>query len=322
MRVVIFGAGAVGLGLLGKVLIGGGHRVCFVEKRTRVVRQLSADQHYSVDFGGRSELLGPVAACVPGKDARGALRTADAVFTCVRMENIRDVVEVLVDAMEHHLQSRLDIIAVENIPCADAIIRDAVAEATTRPPQPGITCWHGVAECVIPEVRAESQIVPSALSYADRNGYLVLPKELETKFGHSAGIVYSADFAFDWVLKWYCHCALHAVIGFVGLHRGFAFIDQTLRDALFFRQFSTLTASTIRALGLKHGRFSRISERINAEVNSLLNPHIPDTCQRVARDPARKVRKNERLRDLERLVGGHPLVSEAIDHATHMARSA
>jgi mannitol-1-phosphate/altronate dehydrogenase len=320
MRIVIFGAGAVGLGLLGKIFAGAGHYVCFIEKQFEIVRRLSMNPYYLVYLGGHSESVGPVTAVVPNERVCEEINSADAIFTSVRVENIGEVVGLLAEALPQYPRGELDIIAVENMPCADVMIHKAINAVSKKAQSKNINCWQGIAECVIPEMRQDPQFLASALTNGDRSGYLVLPKDLEGKFGHMRCLNYSEDFAFDWALKWHCHCALHAVIAFVGLHRGFKFIDQTVRDAAFLAELRTLVSSATSALGVKHGRASQISKRFDAEILSLINPHIPDTCQRVARAPGRKVQVGERLRDLEILIGRHPLVSEAINQATQMAR--
>jgi hypothetical protein len=314
MRVIIFGAGAVGCGLLGKIFATANHDVCFVDTQANAVAAIARTSHYWLNYGTSLERIGPVTAMLSGTNIYGEVRRADAIFTSVRVENVCDVARLIRDALSDKQHVPCDIIAVENTPHPNVTMQQEMSGGESGGVQ-DVNWWHGIAECVIPEPDTGIGRGTPELSNADSNGYLVLPKQLKAKFGTVDKVVLSDDFEFDWVLKWYCHCALHAVVAYVGIHRGFTLIENIIREPHFRNAVCALTQEAAEALSRIYGRREHIAKRFSREIDALSAPPISDTCQRVARDAARKVLPGERLRDLECLVGGNALVAEAIVEA-------
>lgn len=312
MRIVVYGAGAVGRGLIGRLFCNAGHRVAFVEKQMEVARRLAMNSYYPLNTGAGLEWIGPVASCMPGTEA-SELAAADVVVCCVRVENMAEVAEAM--RKPHGPRATpLPVIVVENTP-------NAGAQFTSLLSNLDFCCYSGIAECVIPEVDPDVQLLDPALMNGDAAGYLVLPVQLEKVLGDIKGISYSTEFEFDWALKWYCHCALHAVIAYVGLARGFKYIDEIVCDARFSREMNSLNAKIAKRLGrqCRVAGVSRVAARLDIERETMTQAAIRDTCARVARDPARKIQPGERLMDLQVLVGGHPLITEALLQAQRMA---
>lgn len=323
MRIVVYGAGQIGRGLIGKIFCNDGHRVVFVEKQMEVTRRLQMNSYYPLQTGKGLEWVGPVVAVMPGGETE-ELNSADLIICCVRVENMDDVAVSLVNSFIGRPKDakRVDVLVVENMPHADLYLSNLVKQNANETLN-NVFFSMGIAECVIPEVDPDVQLLDPALMNTDTKGFLIVPRELDKLIGDVYSIYTSSNFEFDWALKWFCHCALHSVIAYVGIAQGYTYVDEVLADSDFKRDLTDLFRQ-IR-LGLSE-RFSdsrfanmKVESRLFEELDSLQDPPIRDTLSRVARDAARKVSEGERLRDLEKLVGENKLVTEAISQAEKMS---
>jgi len=321
MRILIYGAGQIGRGLIGRIFCNAGYRVVFVEKRVEVVRRLSTNGYYPLNTGNGLQWVGPVAACMLSAEDE-SLAVTDIVVCCVRVENMEEVANRLASVLVGRPKDakRIDVLVVENMPHADLHLKN-LTQGLANETINNLIFNQGIAECIIPEVDLEVQALDPALANGDSTGYLVVPDTLEKGLEHIKGIFCSSDMDFSWALKWYCHCAFHAVLGYVGIARGFTHIDEVVDDKLSQSAITHLMREIVWGLERSYPRRSNeIWDRVyNVEHFGLAHPAVRDTCARVTRDSARKVAPGERLQDLRELVGEHPLVVEAIRQAERMA---
>jgi len=320
MNAVVFGAGAVGRGLIARLLVRAGHHVHFAEKQPKLARALNSHGCYPVNMGSLGlELVRPVSASASTRPVFTALNQAACVFTCVRVENLFDVGRLLAAYVSSPTAKRLQVVVVENAPHAGRILATIIQDHTAVDLTHSPLFVQGIAECGIPDVDGTIKPFVPTLCNGDRDGFLIVPKQVEPILGQVQGVSYTSDIGFDWTLKWFCHCALHAVVAYVGLRRGYILVKDVMADAEFCRELGTLIVRATSALSERYGRSSDIAARFQREVSSLTAPGMPDTCLRVARDAKRKVQPRERLLEFEALVHGHPLLNEAIQQASAMA---
>ncbi len=330
MRVVVIGAGAVGRSLIGKIFCNAGYHVVFIDKQMEIVHRLSVNAYYPVREGRRLEWVGPISAQIANScAAQIELRSADVILCSVRVENLEDAASQIVEIITERPWNlaRLDIIIVENLPNAAKSFQSQVEKIAREKSKnielSGVHYWQGIAECVIPEVDPDVQLLDPALVNGDPQGYLLLPIELAKILGSSSEeIRYTSNFDLTWAMKWFCHCAFHAVLAYVGLARGMKYIDEVADDQELHPEIDSLCTKIATALAHRISvSLSVVRYRLyQVEWYQMRTPSIRDTCARVARDPARKVAPGERLRDLEALIGEHSLLAEAIQQAERMAR--
>lgn len=339
MNVVIFGAGAVGRGLLAPIFCRAGHAVTFFETNSWIVSELCRRTYIPTRTSPTSaiEFIGPCRALNPRpnlteygdalekyvKISDKIIAKADLIVTAVRVENLSEVAEMLAIALSQR-DSALPVVPVwvcENTPNAARKFEMMVGDNTVR-----ATYHSAIAETVVPEIPPDLRKIDPLLAYIDPSGHIIVDADPSTKDSpKSKGIGYSTDFAFDWDLKWYCHCALHAVVAFLGLKAGHTYIHEAMRDKEFSR-IEQFTAPIHEALSVKHGgkrnnaKFDRIADRFSDELFQLSDGTRPDLCTRVARDAARKIQPGERLMDALALVGGkNAVIEEAIEYARGIA---
>lgn len=331
MQIIVFGCGAVGRGLLAPLFCKAGHAVIFVETDSWIVSELCRRRYLPTRTAANGEFtfVGPCAALNPNptvaeyEDRIGIyqqlstriIANADLIVVAVRVENLPAVAETLMSALSNRPSIPLPIWVCENTPNAADKLEALVGGIAN------VAYRSAIAECVIPEMPHEMRACDPLLTYVDPRGYLVVDsgEMVIGKQPQIAGVRYSDNFAFDWDLKWYCHCALHAVIALLGLKAGHTFIHEAMGDANVRHKvvgFADAVKKELQFRYAEEGEQIRIADRLNAEFAQLRDPARPDLCSRVARDAARKLQPGERLMDALALVGGkNAVIEEVIEYA-------
>ena len=303
MRILVFGAGCVGRGLIGKLFSEAGHYVCFVEKRTDLAYDLAHKHYYAVNSGRQIDWVGPVDSALASRRTETEIREADLIVVSVRVENLQDVADTL-----KSIPSDAPIWVIENHPNVGQVFTELLASTQS--------VFPGIAECVIPEVPDDIAQLDTSFCYGDAMGELVLPKEAKRDWIQSINrLRWSDSFDFDWDLKWYLHCAFHAVVAYNGLAKHYTYIHQAMQDKELRDGLCRLMAKAVSALTVKWKNAERIETRRRTEFDNLSYPSLPDTCARVARDAKRKVLPGERLNALKQLVGDDTVLNVAIKQA-------
>jgi mannitol-1-phosphate 5-dehydrogenase len=88
----------------------------------------------------------------------------------------------------------------------------------------------------------------------------------------------------------------HAAAAYHGFDRGFVQIREALATPELQAEIRAVLAETKQLLVLKHG-FDPDEQQayIEKTLKRISNPHLPDTCERVGRNPLRKLSRHERF---------------------------
>ena len=335
MNVVLFGAGAVGRGLLAPLFCRAGHAVTFFETNAWIVSELCRRTYIPTRTSPTSDIVfvGPCRALNPNPSADEygealdkyveisdqIIAKADLIVISVRVENMPEAAESLAVALPRRDRSLppVPIWVCENTPNAAGKFETMVDSDHVR-----AIYRSAIAETVVPEMPSDLRKVDPLLAYVDPRGYLAVDDgeaEIGKRNPYIKGVAYSSNFAFDWDLKWYCHCSLHAVVAFLGMKAGHTFIHEATGDKVIRAKADKMMEIVRERLSSKHGDFNVggiTFNRIEREWRQLSDPTRPDLCSRVARDAARKVQPGERLMDALALVGGkNAVIEEAIEFA-------
>ena len=122
MRIIIIGAGRVGLGALGVALAMQGHEVVFAARRMEVVNSINL-HGYDVMIKGSFETLievrGVRAVTLPGVEFAREVAQADQIYIAVRPDNLPEISTKLAEAILYRIKSGvklpLDVFCCENL---------------------------------------------------------------------------------------------------------------------------------------------------------------------------------------------------------------
>ncbi len=306
---VQFGAGAIGRGFIAPLFHAAGWRIVFVEADPGLRAGLQRDRRYRlIEVDGSGEhtvLVGPIevlAADDPAGVAQ-AVAEADLLATAVGIAVLPQLAGVIAAGLKIRLQA-LDTLVCENGVGAVGLLRGAVLAELPAGQRGAIGGRFG---CVRTSI---GRMVPPGQGGVDLRiePYGRLPVERAAFTGPVPvvpGIVACEDFLLIERQKLHLHNLTHAVLAYGGARRGLTTIPDCVADPGLRAAMLAAGAEMARALGRLHGPAAEAeSFALLADLRQRYgNRRLGDPVVRVARDPQRKLGRDERLIGSARLCG-------------------
>lgn len=308
MSCVIFGAGKIARGFVGHILTLSGIPFVFVEKFEPLVEKINERGSYTVNvMGNEAEncaVDGVHALSFGEKDAIvSAIAEADVVFTAVGGKNLGEIVPFLTEGIARKAASGgiLNVITCENWKKPAEILKNGVADALPVEFQAYLAEKVGFAEAVI----MRSGIEPNAEQLAkdplwvNVSNFWEMPVDGDSLRGELPEIRCvkpMKNFAGFLERKFYTYNAANGTVSFVGALLGHTDLGSAAYDERITPILEGVYDETSRALAKKHG--IPLEEQVAFAGTSrakLRDKSIIDTIERNARDPMRKLGKDDRL---------------------------
>ena len=315
---IVYGAGKIGRGFIGRKLSESGYQVCFLDKLKDLVADLEAAGQYTVRFvsneGERDETVGPVRAIDSLTDeAVEAIAGCDLLATAVGVNNLPDIAPVIARGAALRMErggGPLDVILCENQIGADELMRGWVSDSLDAPRRAWAEANLGLVEasieCMVPP--QAPAVGPDRLTIRAEY-YAELPVDRDGFRGPLPGITglkpYS-PFQFFIQRKLFLQNGGHALCAYLGYEKGYTYIWQAMEDPEIREAAGAYMRAAAEALVSRYGEAMR--PHVEWLVPDLLrrygNRALMDTIARVGADPGRKLRRNDRM------VGAALLASE------------
>lgn len=305
MRVVIIGAGRVGLGALGVALAMQGHEVVFAARREEVVN--SINQHgFDVATKGvvetTIEVRGVRAVVMPGEAFAHEIAEADQIYTSVRPDNLPEISTALAEAILHRVKSEvrrpLDIFCCENLKNAGSQIERLVFAGIPFQFAQVVQDYVGFNAAISDRIVSaqETDETGRQVITADATGD-VLFDTLQVKGDFEVLPPFKGvdNFPASIEEKLYILNCGHAVCAYLGYQKGYKYIHEAMNDEAVNRAVVGAMLEAQSALHSKHGRTLHYGNLINEILASFSNAALMDTIARVGRDPIRKLQSDDRL---------------------------
>jgi mannitol-1-phosphate 5-dehydrogenase len=304
MKAVHFGAGNIGRGFVGLLLHEAGYEVVFADVSSELIGPLQASGSYrvhEVGDGARDHTVDHYRAIDSGtnlKDVVSEIATADIVTTAVGPNILRFVAPAIAEGLGQRAEGSppLAVMACENAINATDALREDVAQAIPEADRPRVLIRAVFANTAV------DRIVP-----AQKPGSLDVTVESyhewvidRTPFGGAEPELPGATFVDD--LGPYIERKLftvntgHATIAYFGFLAGAAAISDALALPIVDASVRAVLDETKRLLVAKHGLDAgKQQDYIDRILVRFANPHLPDTVDRVGRQPLRKLGRHERF---------------------------
>jgi len=310
MKAVVFGAGNIGRGFLGQLFFQSGYQIVFVELAEDIIDRLNADRAYPIKIvgDGQRTYLVQGARAIHAKDVEHIIeeiKTADILATAVGVNALPAIAPTIAKSIQQRFDSgntaELNVIICENIIHSGEHLKRLVLQHL--PPRYHATIdqnigWVAtVVSRMVPVVTEEMKKENPAQIAVEP--YCILPVD-KTAFKGPLPRIEGFHFADNLPAleerKLFAHNAGHALCAYFGYHKGFTYIYQAIRDKQIRRKTLTGLSESGRALIKKH-RFTPKEHKAHIEdlVRRFGNVALGDTVARVARDPIRKLGRNDRL---------------------------
>jgi mannitol-1-phosphate 5-dehydrogenase len=299
MKAVHFGAGNIGRGFVGLLLHEAGYEVVFADVNAELIDALSAAPSYvvhEVGEGARDHTVTgfrAINSATKMKEIVAEIATADIVTTAVGPNVLRFVAPLIAEALAQRADAAppLAVMACENAINATSLLRDEVEKAD--PVVLGRAVFANTAVDRIVPAQSGSGLDVTVETYyewaIDR-----------TPFRGSEPAIPGATYVDD--LEPYIERKLftvntgHATIAYFGFLAGASAISDALADPSVMAAVRAVLAETKALLVGKHGLDADAQQAyIEKILVRFANPHLPDTVDRVGRQPLRKLSRHERF---------------------------
>ena len=306
---VHFGAGKIGRGFLGQLYWQSGWTTVFVDVAQPIVEALNREGHYTIQIiGERCQALTVTNVRAIHADDReavaDALATCDLASTAVGVRFLADLAPLIAAGIERRASTSarpLNIIVCENLLDAAsrlrAMVLDAVAPDARDYAARSVGFVGSVVSRMVPVVPPDLQrrdplyvaVEPYSILPVDRAAFIGRPPAIE-------GMLPVESIHAHEERKLFCHNCGHALCAYPGYLRGHRYIADAMADPEVRRIVEGGLEETGRALVAKHG-FDPAEHQAHVEdlLRRFANRSLGDTVERVAREPLRKLARNDRL---------------------------
>lgn len=309
-KAVMYGAGKIGRGFIGKVFADSGYEVCFLDILPDLVAAINAAGEYTVRFVTSESaedhpVRGVRALYSLSGDAEEAIADCDILATAVGVNQLPNIAPIIARAAVRRMErggGPLDIILCENQIGAGELMRGWIDAELTPEQRRWTDANLGLVGASIgrmvppqpPELLAEHPLMIRTESY-DK-----LPVDLDAFKGpipDLVGLVPYSPFEFYIKRKLFVSNGAHALCAYMGYEKGYGTIWEAMGDAEIYAAVRDSMLTSAEALVAKFGEDMR--QNVEHEAADLLvrfgNRALGDTVARVGADPARKLRRNDRM---------------------------
>ncbi len=307
---IMYGAGNIGRGFIGKVFSDSGYEVCFLDIMQDVIDEMNRRGEYTVRIVSNEETydttVKPVRAVNSNTEqAIDEIVNCEIMATAVGVNILPRIAPTIAKGIIARMEKTgkpLNVILCENQLGADELMRGWINEQLTDEQRAWADKNLGLVEPSIgrmvppltPEMRAQDKLLICVEPYCE------LPVDKDAFKGEIpdlVGLVPYSPFEFYIKRKLFLHNGGHALCAYLGYQKGYEYIWQAIADPEIYEAAKASMLTCAQALIAKFGE--GIRENVENNVVDLLyrfqNKALMDTVARVGADPVRKLRSNDRI---------------------------
>ena len=309
-KAVMYGAGNIGRGFIGKVFSDSGYEVCFLDIVPAVINELNSRHEYPVrivaNTGNHDEIVNNVRAVHAGSaEAVAEIASCDIMATAVGVNVLHKIAPVIAKGIAARMGvgRTLDIILCENQLEADKLMRGWIYEHLDEGQKKWADKNIGLVEASIgrmvpvmtPEQKAENPLLVCVEPYAQ------LPVDSAAFRGaipcDLVGLLPYSPFGLYIKRKLFIHNMGHAICAYMGAEKGYEYIWQAVEDRTIYCAAREAMMASAHALAREYGEELMIllEEHVDDLLFRFKNRTLGDTVARVGGDPVRKIRRDDRL---------------------------
>jgi len=329
LRAVQFGAGNIGRGYMGQLFWEIGGSIVFIETDGKLVDLLNSRGSYTLrllDAQTKKEIdlrIDRISAVLPGEEAVRALLDADVISTAVGVSNLKAIAPIVAAGIRERMKENrgpVDIYLCENMLDAAGILKGGVMDIL----EPDESQW--ALDHVGFVGTSVARMVPAAGAHKKAEDPLLVVADACHKLPYDAqalrafpppieGMRPVKNFKAEIERKIFTYNLGHATLAYLGRLKGCTYMHEPFEDDYLMSVFNGALDETGEALiAMYPDDLTREEqEEIRADIDlRFSNPLLRDTVKRVARDPIRKLGRNDRLVGSAELCLRHGIFPENI----------
>ncbi len=316
---VQFGAGNIGRGFTAHLFHESGYEVVFVEAVPAIVEEINRRKKYTihvVDNGEDVEITNIRA--VHSEDVQQVAQEvarADIACTAVGVHALKQIAPLLAQGIalrsQHPEALPLNILICENQIDADQMLYEEVLRYLPAEMRAYVDSHVGFVLCVVSRMvpvmtPEERRADPLAIKVEAYKRLPVNARAIKGEIPSIVGLEPVQNFAGYVERKLFVHNAAHATLGYLGWLRGYTYVYEAMKDQWIRSLLDEAMQAVSEVLVRKHGfTHDEMREHVQDLYRRFENAALGDTVARVARDPERKLRPDDRLVGAARLLQEH-----------------
>lgn len=280
VKILIYGAGAIGRGYLAPLLSKYDVELSFVDIENRIIDEMKNKRSYRAAV---TTDTGYDYVDVPVKEAfllneEKTVADYDIVICCVGPNNCYDLAE--------RFKSAKTVISCEN----DFSTSIKLRELSGNP-----NIYFGIPDVITSNTSSLEMLKKDPLTTITEQGVLVLEKGNYSLPGEILQVDYD-ELMMHWMCKLFIHNAPHAIVAYLGWMKGYTYIHEAMADPDVTKvvegSICEITDGVIKA---KYATPEFAKMYMEKELRRFKNKYLFDTILRVAREPIRKLGKDNRI---------------------------
>ncbi|KAJ6261648.1 hypothetical protein Dda_2446 [Drechslerella dactyloides] len=316
-----FGAGSIGRGFIGPLLVDSGYHVTFADVNEALIDSINSHDHYTVHIlsqtSSTTEVTDFSGIISTSEDLLNEFHQTDLITTSVGAQILPKIAPTIAKGLKRLYRERpqalVDIVACENGVGASEILRKEVARHLNQDATPEETKFLernvGFANCSV------DRIVPplNPSQWADGDGNAedhnldvgvedfyewVVDQDALKSDHHIHGMKLAKDLLAYVERKLFTLNTAHATISYLGYLKGYKTVNEAIEDPQIYNIAKGALQESGAALLRKHTIFSEAEHMkyISTIMDQRLrNPNVQDQITRVCRCPKRKLSRDDRL---------------------------
>lgn len=318
-KAVMYGGGNIGRGFIGMLFSQSGYEVAFIDVAKPVIEHLNTNHCYPVRIlkgDEKTDISVENVCAVDGNDmdaAAQAIADCDIMATAVGVKILKFIIPNMVEGIRRRMKAGnkpLNIIICENLNDANKILEAMLKEQLNEEEIQWFDKYVGLVEAsigrMVPIQTPEMQDGEPMRVCVETYGFL--PVDKAAFKGEVPEIKNMFPFEpFDYFIKrkLFVHNMGHATCAYLGGFTGKEYIWQSIADADTYIIVQNAMEASALALSKKYGvNVEDIFRHIQDLLVRFTNAALGDTCDRVGREPERKLSADDRL------VGSYKLCKE------------
>lgn len=309
-KALMYGAGNIGRGFIGKVFSDSGYEVCFIDIDKNIISAFNKDHEYNVKivadgFEKLDKVSNVYAVDGNTEEAVKEISECEIMATAVGVKVLPYIIDNIANGIKMRMKNQkgpLNIILAENQLDVDALMKEMIYKKLNKEEQEWADKNLGLVEASIgrmvppltEEERKESLLLIAVEPYSelpvDSKGFKGPVPEL-------VGLKPFTPFSYYIKRKLFLHNMGHAICAYLGWQKKYEYIYDAIRDQEIYNKTKSAMELMVRALSKEYPQIP--IDEIEANKDDLLqrfhNRALKDTIARVANDPLRKLRRDDRL---------------------------
>ncbi len=304
-KAVLIGAGQFGRGVIAMLLEQSGYHVVLADINEDVIRDINTRGEYVVrriDDSDESVTVRNISAISSlSPELVEECASSEVICTCTGLTVLGKVAPAIAKSIsrrkENGFAGTANVLACENAIGGTTILKNYVLEYLNVEEQQYLEDHIGFPDCAIDGIiPPRRDTLPADVTAEKYYEWDSLKSGFRGELPEIQGLHIVDDLSRYLERKLFTLNGPNAVTGCFGFRKGYKTVQESLEDREIYSEVWQMMEEAGEMLAKRHGFTAQeMLEYRTFIMKRFLNPHIIDTCVRVAREPMRKLAANDRI---------------------------